>query len=65
MTNQKYAIFSIPTKEARIFANMKPEQVSELYSENDNSLQELCEDFNRTGYYDENISHYAIRTVKQ
>lgn len=60
----KYAIFAIPTREGKIFANKKPEIVSELYDTINDELYKLCEDFNQTNHYDELTSHYAIRPVK-
>lgn len=62
MENQKvYAVYSIPTKEAKIFAGIKPEQVTELVE--NKKAHELCDSFNHSGYFDENISHYDVKRV--
>lgn len=60
----KYAVFSIPTKEAKLFANKRPEIVSDIYDVYDDKLAELERNFNEAGYYDETVSHYAVKRVK-
>lgn len=64
MTHKKgYAVFSIPTREARIFAGMKPERVSNVYAKYDDELQAVLESFQMGGHYDEMISGYSVRAV--
>jgi hypothetical protein len=58
-----YAVFSIPTREARIFAGMKPERVSDIYEKYDDELQAVLESFQMGGHYDEMISGYSVRAV--
>ncbi len=60
----KFGIFQMPTKEAKTFLNRKPELVSELYDKSDDKLKSLLEDFQKTGFMDEMISHYEIKSVK-
>lgn len=62
-TIKGYAVFSIPTREARIFAGMKPEQVSNTYEKYDDELQAVLESFQMGGHYDEMISGYSVRAV--
>jgi hypothetical protein len=59
-----FAVFSIPTREARIFAGLKPRQVSKAYEKYDNDLQEVCDDFNTCGFMNEVIDHYAVLKIK-
>lgn len=59
-----YAVFEIPTKEARMFANKKKERVSEVYPVYDNDLKSVLESFQQGGFYDETISHYEVQAVK-
>ena len=64
MTTVKgYAVFSIPTREGRIFAGMKPERVSNIYEKFDHELQAVLESFQMGGHYDEMISGYSVRAV--
>lgn len=58
-----YAIFSIPTREARLFAGQKTERVSNIYPSNDNELQELLRTFQIGGFMNELISSYKIKAV--
>ena len=58
-----YAIFSIPTREARLFAGLKPERVSNIYEKYDDELQAVLESFQRGGCYNEMISGYSVRAV--
>lgn len=59
-----YAVFAIPTKEAKIFCNKKPEIVSNVYDAYDDELVELENNFKMSGNYDELISHYVVRKIK-
>ena len=62
-TVKGYAVFSIPTREARIFAGIKPERVSNIYEKFDDELQAVLESFQMGGHYDEMISGYSVRAV--
>ena len=62
-TVKGYAVFSIPTRNARIFAGIKPERVSNIYEKFDDELQAVLESFQMGGHYDEMISGYSVRAV--
>lgn len=60
-----YAVFSVPTKEAKLFASACAERVSDIYPKNDDSLQDVLESFQIGGYMDELICGYSIRPIKE
>ena len=60
-----YAVFSIPTKEAKLFAGARAERVSDIYPVYNDDLQDVLESFQIGGYMDELISGYSIRPVKE
>lgn len=60
-----YAVFSIPTKEAKLFAGARAERVSDIYPVYNDDLQNVLESFQIGGYMDEFISGYSIRPVKE
>ena len=65
MTTVKgYAVYTIPTREARIFAGRKPERVSDIFEKFDSELQFVLETFQMGGHYDEMIAGYSVRAVK-
>lgn len=60
-----YAVFTVPSREARIFAGMKPERVSKIYEKFDDELQAVLESFQIGGHYDEMISGYSVKAVNK
>ena len=57
----KWGVYYIPTKEGRVFLNLKPELVQECDSKED--AFEVCENFNQCGILDEMHSGYDIRAM--
>jgi hypothetical protein len=58
-----WAVFQIPTKEAKIFAGAQPVQVSELMTNND--AHDYCKNMNQCGYIDEMILRYDVILVEK
>lgn len=63
-TIKGYAVFKIPTKEARIFAGRKPERVSQIYDECNEDLYNVLQSFQMGGCYDELTAGYFVQAVQ-
>ncbi|MDV3751181.1 hypothetical protein ATE49_15550 [Elizabethkingia miricola] len=57
-----WAVYQLPTRQARIFANVKPVKVSELMTNED--AHEYCQHLNQFGYMDDMIAGYDVKMAK-
>ena len=58
-----YAVFEIPTREARVFLNACCVMVSDIFPIWDKDLECILESFQRGAFIDETIAGYEIKKV--